>query len=308
MLPVPTAVQEGKVRGTGRLQPVDGALHLCFRAVERRGQPWTVVDTVAHRPPLQIVRPFRLPDGGALVHLHNLSGGVLGGDRLSTVVEVGAGARAQITTTGATRVYRRRGECGAAEQELIAHVGPNALLEYLPDPVIPYAGSAYVQRTRFVLAEGAGLFAWDLFAPGREGRGEVFAYEHLAWETRIEIDAGSTPAPIALERASLDPAQRPLTAPARLGPFRTMATLYVCRVGVAHAQWSALERALHEVAMAHAQSSFSWWGASALVAHGVMVRGLAMDGHPLLAALADFWRAAKRALYDEEAIPPRKIH
>jgi hypothetical protein len=38
-----------------------------------------------------------------------------------------------------------------------------------------------------------------------------------------------------------------------------------------------------------------------------MVRGLAMDGHSLLAALTDFWRVAKRALYGEEAIPPRKI-
>lgn len=308
MMPAPMAVQEGKARETGWPQPVDGALHLCFRAVEGRGQPWTVVDSVAHRPPLQIVRPFRLPDGGALVHLHNLSGGILGGDRLSTVVEVGASARAQVTTTGATRVYRRRGNCGAAEQELIAHVGPNALLEYLPDPVIPYAGSAYVQRTRFVLADGAGLFTWDIFAPGRMARGEVFAYERLAWDTRITIATGSTPAPIALERASLEPAQRPLTASARMGPFRYVATLYACRVGVAHAQWGALERALFEVARAHEQPSSSWWGASALVAHGVIVRGLAMDGHSLLAALTDFWRTAKRVLYGEEAISPRKIH
>ena len=172
---------------------------------ERNGQPLTVVDTLAHRPPLQIVRPFRLADGGALVHLHNLSGGVLGGDRLQTTIDVDAGARAQLTTTGATRVYRQRAGHQAAEQEFTARVGQDALLEYLPDPVIPYAGSSYFQRTRFVLAEGAGLFAWDMFAPGRTARGECFAYEQLAWETTVEVVADDGVMPIAIERAVLNP-------------------------------------------------------------------------------------------------------
>ena len=40
------------------------------------------------QPPLKVVRAFKLSNGGMLVHLHNLSGGVLGGDRLETSVEV----------------------------------------------------------------------------------------------------------------------------------------------------------------------------------------------------------------------------
>ena len=220
MLLAPYPVPAKHDRSERASQPVHGELHLRFRATERNGQPLTVVDTLAHKPPLQIVRSFRLADGGALVHLHNLSGGVLGGDQLHTTIAVEAGARAQITTTGATRIYRQRAGHKAAEQELIAHVGQDALLEYLPDPVIPYAGSAYSQRTRFVLAEGAGLFAWDIFAPGRTARGECFAYDQLAWETTVEVVTGDAVTPIAIERACLEPARRPLTASARLGPFR----------------------------------------------------------------------------------------
>jgi urease accessory protein len=287
---------------------VHGALHLHFRATARNEQPLTMVDTLMQTPPLQVVRSFRLADGGALVHLHNVSGGVLGGDRLQTTIDIAAGARAQLTTTGATRIYRRRAGHGAAEQALSAHVGPGALLEYLPDPVIPYAGSAYRQRTRFVLAEGAGLFAWDVMAPGREARGESFAYDQLAWETAVEVVTGGEVTPIALERACLEPAQRPLTAPARMGPFGYLATMHLCQVGVAAANWQTLERALHDVAAAHTASQASWWGVSTLVAHGVVVRGLATAGRPLLAALPEYWRVAKRILYDEAALPPRKVY
>ena len=289
-------------------QPVQGELHLRFRVTEQDGASRTVVDTLAHKPPLQIVRPFRLADGGALVHLHNLSGGVLGGDSLQTTVAVEAGARAQITTTGATRVYRQRTGCGPALQTFEARIGQDALLEYLPDPVIPYAGSAYCQQSRFVLAEGAGLFAWDLFAPGRVARGEWFAYDQLAWETTVEVITNDGLLPISIERARLTPAQRPLATAARMGPFRYLATLLVCRVGVETPQWNYVEQALHDVAATHTEMPSSWWGVSALVAHGVVVRGLAHSGHDLLMALPEFWRVAKRILYAEAAIPPRKIY
>jgi urease accessory protein len=61
-------------------------------------------------PPLQVIRAFPLSSGGALVHIHNISGGVLGGDQLALDVEVGPGAHAQLTSTSATRLYRSRPE------------------------------------------------------------------------------------------------------------------------------------------------------------------------------------------------------
>jgi urease accessory protein len=114
--------------------------------------------------------------------------------------------------------------------------------------------------------------------------------------------------PIAIERASLEPARRPLTASARLGPLRFLATLFACRVGIEAARWGALERALQDVAASHTQPLASWWGVSTLAAHGVIVRGLGVAEHTLLAALPDFWRVAKRLLYDEAALPPRKVY
>ena len=47
-------------------------------------------------------------------------------------------------------------------------VAENDLLELLPDPLIPFAGSAYQQQTQIDLADNAGLFWWETIAPGRE--------------------------------------------------------------------------------------------------------------------------------------------
>src|SRR5437868_10045544 len=93
---------------------VKGELRLGFEFDSRAGR--TVLASCEQEPPLKVVRGFPLADGALLVHLHNLSGGVLGGDWLRTEVRVGHRANAQLTTTGATRLYRSRREDRAAIQ------------------------------------------------------------------------------------------------------------------------------------------------------------------------------------------------
>jgi urease accessory protein len=104
-------------------------------------------------PPWKVVRAF-----GPLVHLHNVSGGIVSGDRLALDISVEPGASAQITTTGATRLYRHRPSAADSEQQIRISVGENGLLEYLPDAVIPFAGSRHMQKTAIFLATRATLF------------------------------------------------------------------------------------------------------------------------------------------------------
>ena len=136
-------------------------------------------------PPWKVVRAFEQPGGGLLVHLNNVSGGILAGDRLRLDVEVDPGEMAQITTTGATRLYRHRPGAADSEQHTVISVGEGALIEYLPDAVIPYAGSRHSQRTEFRLASGASLFWWEVLAPGRQAAGERFVFERLCVENEM---------------------------------------------------------------------------------------------------------------------------
>src|SRR5208282_5125583 len=164
---------------------VAASLRLEFEQDDATGR--TILAASHQDPPLRVVRAFSLSDGAALAHLHNVSGGLLGGDHLALDVRAGSGARVQLTTTGATRIYHPRREAAATAQRTEITIGENALLEYVPDSIIPFAGARYRQRTSIYLAQGAGLFWWEILAPGREARGELFEYECV--EIRTDLTA-----------------------------------------------------------------------------------------------------------------------
>lgn len=256
------------------------------------------------QPPLKVVRAFEAEYGAALVHLHNVSGGVLGGDHLTLQARVGEGARAQITTTSATRIYRNRVDMPPSYQLNEITVAENGLLELLPDPLIPFAQSAYQQRTAIQLADGAGLFWWETVAPGREARNECFDYDLLG----LEVDIQANGRPIALEYVRLEPKLRPVSSAARLGAYRYFSTFYICRVGLPVAQWIALEAALGQLAGNLSRENEILWGVSTLVRDGLVVRGLSCKGRSLTSGLLAFWQAAKQALYGQVATPPRKVY
>ena len=257
----------------------------------------------SQEPPLRVIRAFANEDSSALVHLHNVSGGLLGGDHLRLQVEVGANAAAQITTTGATRLYRPRATAAPATQINEILIRENALLEYVPDPIIPYAGSRFVQRTAIHLEDGAGLFWWEILAPGREARGEIFEYERID----LRADIFSRGRRIAAENARIEPQRRAVSSLARLGPYRYWATFYICRAGLDPRAWLAGEEHLREVASPLNRPGEVLWSTSTLVADGLVVRGVSLRGRDLLSGLHQLWNAAKLRLYGREAVPPRKL-
>ena len=255
-------------------------------------------------PPWKVVRAFHAAGGSTLVHLHNVSGGVLAGDRLALDVEIEAGVAAQITTTGATRLYRHRAGAGDSEQRTTISVGPGALLEYLPDPVIPYAGSRHVQRTDIRLDKGASLFWWEILAPGRQAAGERFAFERLRVETTVRADGR----PVVKESFLLEPREKPLPSMARMHQYSYLANFYACQQGQPAGFWRALEDKLNEVAKQRTCPGETLWGASTLTSDGAIVRGLSATGRSIQAALLEFWSVARPAMTGAEAVPPRKTY
>jgi urease accessory protein len=275
-------------------------LHLSF---ETNAAGATILRVKQQQPPWRVVRGFQAASGELLAHVHNLSGGILDTDSLDWRIDVAPGAQAQVTSTGATRVYRSRTPASIASQRAALTVGENAYLEYLPDQLIPFAGSRFDQSMRVNLAPGASLILWDRIAPGREASGELFRYESLHSTFELVADAE----PIAIERWNIVPLLRRADAVPRLGQFRHFASCYICRAGEPAAYWREFESAMQEIAD-RLSGPEVLWGITSLRAHGLVIRGVAVSGRFLAGGLVDIWKAAKWSLCGRVATLPRKIH
>jgi urease accessory protein len=158
--------------------------------------------TQLHRV-LHIV-PGGVPEEG-VVYVLNPTGGVLQGDRLEAEIRVEAGAHAIVTTPSSTKIHRMDGV--RAESRTTLRVESGAVLEYVPEPVIPFGGSRFVEDLAIDVAAGGKLLAWEILAPGRQARGEVFAYDELALRLRLS-EAGAV---VLRERCELRPREGTLT-------------------------------------------------------------------------------------------------
>jgi urease accessory protein len=280
--------------------PASSTLHLAFE-LGRNGS--TILRVKRQEPPWKVVRGFQVPSGETLAHLHNVSGGILDGDSLECRIELAPGAQAQVTTTGATRIYRSRSKEKTAAQRSVVIMGEGAYLEYLPDQLIPFASARFAQSAEVELEDGASLIWWDTVAPGREASGEVFRYESLAGS--LELTACGEP--IAIERWTIEPMLRSPAASPRLGPFHHFGSCYVCRAGGSAAYWRKFEAELQPLAD-RLSGPEVLWGVTSLKAHGVVFRGVAVSGRSLSEGLVEVWKAAKWALCGRAATIPRKIH
>jgi len=257
----------------------------------------------AQEPPWRAIRAFRNSRGQAVVHLHNVSGGILSGDALHLSIESCAATRAQVTSVGASRIYRHCPGRPDARLSTSIRVGDGATLEYLPDVVIPFSGSRFSQSTAVSLGANAGFIGWETLAAGRIASGEEFAFDSFHSESGI----CSETRPLALERYSLTPRSRDPRSVSRWGRFRYSTTLFVSHTGVAQARWIDLESRLNQLAFDRT-SHASRWGVSTLVAAGLVIRGLALEAHHITTGLYTFWNLAKQELWGEPAVPPRRIN
>ena len=150
--------------------------HLHLEAAPRPDGRTTLVRQ-SFRAPFHISKPYW--DGRVLqVRVINPTAGILAGDRLELTVRAAAGAALLVTTPAAARAFMMRsGVTAECRQSFVVEAG--GCLEYAPEPLFPHRDSDYRQVTRLEAAEGAEAYYVDTVAPGRAGRGEIWAWRNL---------------------------------------------------------------------------------------------------------------------------------
>jgi urease accessory protein len=260
----------------------DGFLRLGFA---RRG-PATVLVDRCYRTPLQVLEGLEFPgDPARGVVLLNPTGGVLGGDHLTTEM-----------TPSATRIYGSRAEPSVVTTSV--HLAADATLEYVPDHTILHPQARLRQTFEADLAPGARLLLWDAWALGRVARDEAWAFTSLASRVHVRVDGS----PVYVDRLALEPRVRKLD---RLGG--TEGAGYV-------ATWIAAgesgPRSWIDLASEWGDLAATVPGVSAagspLNRHGAVVRMLATSAYALLEAHRLLWDAARRGVLGHPPIDLRK--
>lgn len=206
-------------RNRGMEQPT-GRLSLVFRKRASGGK--TYVAEQYFKLPLQIMNPhYQDEDGTAFVYLLNPSGGILQHDRLLTEICLEEGSKALITTPSTSKYYKMDEGYAMVANRLTVRSG--AVLEYLPEHNVPFAGSKTWQENDFYLDRDSILIASDMVTAGRISRGERFEYDLYASRTRIYVDGKLR----IYDNSRMEPCRMQMERTGMMEGYQTSGSIYI---------------------------------------------------------------------------------
>lgn len=271
---------------------MNGELSLQF---ERRG-PSTVMTHSRSTLPLQVSKPMELDNSGALcVMLLNPTGGLMGGDCLNTTIEVGEGAHAVLTTPSATKVYRTNS--GPAISRTTVNLAEDAVLEYVPDHVIPHPGSSLDQSLAVEMGPRSRAIILDSFSVGRVAREERWLFKALATELLVTRSGQ----PICRDRIRIQPESWIPSGQGGMESATYAATMLLC--ADSNFDWDGTA------------STFTSWflgdhdstgAASALANGGCLLRYQTNSANCLNQVTRSLWAMARQVLLDQPPLDLRK--
>lgn len=225
----------------------------------------TRVEDVFCTAPYKIMRPFIRGDRADIMVMA-ASAGLLAGDTLEAEYRFESGSNAAVYTQGYEKVFNT-GE-GHVSRHIRLQVDQGAYVRFLPQPIIPFAGSDLRSQTQVSLAQDCRFAYAEIVACGRAGRGEKFQMRRLDSRLQVTIDGRLAFA----DHTRLQPAYIDHTG---LGQWQSMT-----HQGLLYAYGPAWEERVLKAARRADALPGGLVGASRAV-RGVCIRALATSGDAL---------------------------
>lgn len=247
-----------------------------------------------HIGPVYIQRPlYPEPDGTAHIMLLHPPGGVVQGDDIVFDIQVGADARALITTPSAAKLYRAPERL--SRQCVSLRVAANAQAEWLPQETIVFDGARAQASLALDLALDARAIAWDVWMLGRPASEQPFTHGRYDGHLAVRIEGRlcwheRTPVPGTRD-------SRFQAAPWGLGGARAMGTLIAYKAqGFDEAEITGVrqELAAHDIVTGVTR-----------VDDLLIVRAMAAEPRFIQAALHAVWCGLRPVVFDKPAVAPR---
>ena len=200
--------------------PFGRVSRIALSASNRDGK--TILDDVSFTAPYKIMTPFQKENGGIQVMPLCASAGIMKGDRQQFTYQIGEGANVEILSQSFEKIHKMDG--GSASRKIQIQVAPHAILSYYPQPVIPFADSAFDSEMIIHLAdETSRLFLLEILSCGRNAHEERFAYRRFSSKVKIYREGKM----IYRDNTCYEPAKMPMEGIGMYEGYSHMANIFL---------------------------------------------------------------------------------
>ncbi|WP_261304626.1 urease accessory protein UreD [Paenibacillus andongensis] len=249
-----------------------------------------------HASPLKIAKTFRYENETLLqdahptdqlgVYMMDCSPGLMSGDHYEINVRLGDGARVFLTNQSFTKVHPSEAGQGSTQRQTL-HLEADAMLEYIPEPLMLYKDASLAAEMDVHLAAGSALIFSDVCCPGRTQRGEIFQYSR--YMNRMKVWHGKEL--IFYQNQRIEPKTMQLSAPGCWERETHLGNLYIFSDRLK-------QRHLEEVleSLAKLEGVDVRIGASLTYKYGLIVTVMGRHAWELQLALTKAWQDIRRSL------------
>ena len=139
----------------------------------------TILEDLSFTAPYKIMTPFEKENGGIKIMPLCASAGIMAGDSQEFSYHVKEGADLEILSQSFEKIHKM--DEGSASRTIEVQVDKNAALYYYPQPVIPFAQSAFDSKMTIHLEdETSKLFLLEIISCGRNAHEERFQYRRFS--------------------------------------------------------------------------------------------------------------------------------
>ena len=139
----------------------------------------TILEDLSFTAPYKIMMPFEKENGGIQIMPLCASAGIMAGDSQEFSYHVKEGADMEVLSQSFEKIHKM--DEGSAARTIEVQVDKNATLYYYPQPVIPFAQSAFDSKMTIHLEdETSKLFLLEIISCGRNAHEERFQYRRFS--------------------------------------------------------------------------------------------------------------------------------
>lgn len=139
----------------------------------------TILEDLSFTAPYKIMMPFEKENGGIQIMPLCASAGIMAGDSQEFSYHVKEGADLEVLSQSFEKIHKM--DEGSATRTIEVQVDKNATLYYYPQPVIPFAQSAFDSKMTIHLEDATSrLFLLEIISCGRNAHDERFQYRRFS--------------------------------------------------------------------------------------------------------------------------------